>query len=236
MPWNKEVQNLSEIDLAPILKEHRPFVVLSSFALALLYAEEAWASYNFWSHRSLSDAAPLLVSIPLLALVGYLISFLFPPTLIKTWLHPRPWGVFSNLTAWSAGIVAVTNVILYVLLLYLVQFDFTASYNLLRDVYVYTLFGMVFFHGLLLYVRYMHYLYQMPDFVQPVKVISVSVGMGVVMLVVAAFLFVLDLYHFDNMPAALQPIFGLHIYVRALYALTLALAAYAWHLRWIADH
>jgi hypothetical protein len=82
----------------------------------------------------------------------------------------------------------------------------------------------------------MHYLYTMPDFVQPAKVISASVGIGFVMLVVGGFLFLLDLYHFENAPAAIQPLLGLHVYVRALYALTLALAAYAWHLRWIGDH
>ncbi len=224
------------IDLHAILKEHRPFAVLSSFGLALLYTEEAWASYNFWSHRPLAEAVPLVVAITLIALIGYLISFFFPPLLIKTWVHPRPWGVLINLTAWSAGIVAAINVVLYALMLYLVQFDFTASYTLLRDVYVYTLFGMVLFHGFLLYVRYMHYLYQIPDFVQPMKVISASVGMGIVILVGGGFLFLLDLYNFGNAPAAMQPMLGLHIYVRALYALTLALAAYAWHLRWIGDH
>ncbi|HEX7589008.1 MAG TPA: hypothetical protein VF478_11885 [Anaerolineae bacterium] len=227
---------MSTIDLAPILKEHRPFVVASSFGLALLYTEDAWASYNFWSSRPLSEAVPLIVLITLVALVGYLISFLFPLGLIKNWVHPRPWGVFINLAAWSAGIVAALNVILYALLLYLVQFDFTASYTLLRDTYVYTLFGMVLFHGFLFYIRYMHYLYQIPDFVQPMKVISASVGMGIVILLGGGFLFLLDLYGFGNAPAALQPAFGLHMYVRALYALTLALAAYAWHLRWIGEH
>jgi hypothetical protein len=202
----------------------------------LLYTEEAWASYNFWSQRPLNQALLLTALITVVALIGYLVSFFFPLTMIKTWDHPRPWGVFSNLAAWSAGITAAVNVILFVMLLYLVQFDFTASYTLLRDVYVYTLFGMVFFHGLLLYVRYMHYLYQMPDFVQPMKVISTSVGIGVVILVVGGFLFLLDLYHFENAPAAIRPMLGLHMYARALYALTLALGAYAWHLRWIADH
>ena len=235
MPLQEAVE-LSTIDLAPILKEHRPFIITSSFGLALLYTEDAWASYNFWSHRPLNEALPLIVLITLIALIGYLISFFFPLTLIRTWVHPRPWGIFTNLVAWSAGIVVVLNVILYALLLYLVQFDFTASYNLLRDIYVYTLFGIVLFHGFLLYIRYMHYLYQMPDFVQPMKVISASVGMGVVILVGGGFLFLLDLYGFGNAPAALQPALGLHIYVRALYALTLALAAYAWHLRWIGDH
>ncbi len=228
---------MSALDLIPILKQHRQFAVLSSMGLALLYVEEAWASYNFWSRRPLNEALILMALIFLIALLGLLISFFFPPTLVSdTWDHPRPWGVFINVTAWSVGITVAVNVILYILLLYLVQFDFTASYNLLRDVYVYTLFVMVFFHGFLLYVRYMHYLYSMPDYVQPIKVVSASVGMGIVMLVVAAFLFLLDLYHFENAPAALQPALGLHVYARALYSFTLALAAYAWHLRWIADH
>lgn len=228
---------MSALDLVPILKQHRQFAILSSFGLTLLYVEEAWASYNFWSHRPLNEALILIGCITLIALLGTLISFLFPPTLVsENWDHPRPWGVFINVAAWSAIITGGLNVILYFLLLYLVQFDFTASYNLLRDVYVYTLFAMVFFHGFLLYVRYMHYLYSMPDFVQPIKVVSASVGMGVLMLGVAAFLFLLDLYHFENAPTGLQPAMGLHVYARAIYAFTLALAAYAWHLRWIGDH
>jgi len=228
---------LSPLELVPILKQHRQFAILASFGLALLYAEEGWASYSFWSHRPLNQALLLIAVIMLIAFVGYLISFFFPPTLVSaTWDHPRPWGVFSNVAAWSAGITIGVNVIAYAALLYLVQFDLTASYNLLRDIYVYTLFGMIFFHGMLLYVRYMHYLYSMPDFIQPIKVIAVSVGLGIVMLIVGGFLFLLDLYHFENAPAAIQPLLGLHVYARALYALTLALAAYAWHLRWIADH
>ena len=228
---------MSALYLVPILKQHRQFAILSSIGVTLLYTEEALASYNFWSHRPLNEALVLVALISLVALLGFLFSFLFPPTLVSaTWDHPRPWGVFTNVTAWSAGITIALNVILYILLLYLVQFDFTASYNLLRDVYVYTLFAIFFFHGFLMYIRYIHYLYSMPDFVQPIKVVAVSVGTAIVMLVVAAFLFLLDLYHFENSPAALQPILGLHLYARALYALTLALAAYVWHLRWIGDH
>lgn len=228
---------MSPLDLVPIFKQHRQFMFISSIGLALLYTEEGWAGYVFWSHRPLNEALTIIAVVTLIAFVGYLVSFLFPPTLVsETWDHPRPWGVFTNVTAWSVGITIATNVIILGCLLYLVQFDFTASYILLRDIYIYTLFGMVFFHGLLLYIRYMHYLYTMPGFVQPLKVISASVGIGVVILLVGGFLFVLDLYHFENTPAAIQPLMGLHVYVRALYALTLALAAYAWHLRWIGDH
>jgi hypothetical protein len=228
---------LSALDLMPILKQHRPFAFLSSLALAFLYAEEGWASYNFHPRRSVEEATALIAAATLIAFVGYLVSFFAPPMLVRdTWNHPRAWGVFSNVSAWSGGITVLVNVIELGLLLYLVNFDLTASYNLLRDIYVYTLVGLVFFHGLLLYVRYMHYLYQTPDHVQPLKVIVASVGSGAVMLIVGGFLFLLDLYHLENAPALQQPLMGLHIYGRALYSLTLVLAAYAWHLRWIADH
>jgi len=185
----------------------------------------------------LGEALTLTVLITLIALIGYLISFFIPPMLVRdTWDHPRAWGVFSNVTAWSAGITIVLNVIELALLLYLVNFDLVASYNLLRDVYVYTFFAMLFFHGLLLYVRYMTFLYQTPDHLQPLKVIASSLGVGLLILFLGGFLFLIDLYHLENAPAALQGTMGLHVYGRGLYLLSLALAAYAWHLRWIADH
>ena len=228
---------MSALDLMPTLKQHRPFAILSSLGLAFMYAELGWASINFWPHRSFDEAQAFIVAMTLLAFIGYLISFLVPPMLVRdTWDHPRAWGVFSNVTIWSLGITIALNVIEFVLLLYLVNFDLIASYNLLRDVYVYTFFAMLFFHGLLLYVRYVTFLYQTPDHVQPLKVIAASLGIGLIILFVGGFLFLIDFYHLENTPAAIQGIMGLHVYGRGLYLFTLAIAAYAWHLRWIADH
>ena len=228
---------MSALDLMPTLKQHRPFAIFSSFGLALLYTELSWASYNFWSKRSCDEAVMLTALTTLIALGGYLISFFVPPMLVReTWDHPRAWGVFSNVTIWSVGITVVLNMIELAFLLYLVGFNLVASYNLLRDIYVYTFFAMLFFHGLLLYVRYVTFLYQTPDHVQPLKVIASSLGVGLVILFVGGFLFLIDLYHLENAPATLQGVMGLHVYGRGLYLCTLATAAYAWHLRWIADH
>lgn len=225
------------LEMIPILRQHRPFAILSSLGLALLYAEEGWASYVFWPHRSSNEALILIGLITVVAFVGYLISFLVPPLLVNnTWDHPRAWGVLSNVTAWSAGVTILVNVVIFALLLYLVNDDLVAAYNVLRDIYIYTLAALLFFHGLLLYVRYMAYLYQTPDFVQPAKVIAASAGIAFVIFLMAGFLFTLDIHRLDNAPAAQQGVLGLHVYVRALYLLTLVLTAYAWHLRWIADH
>jgi hypothetical protein len=228
---------LSALDLMPTLRQHRLFAFLSSCGLALLYTELSWASYNFWSQRPFGEALTLTALITLVAWIGYLISFFIPPMLVRdTWDHPRAWGVFSNVTIWSVGITIALNVIEFALLLYLVNFDLVASYNLLRDVYVYTFFAMLFFHGLLLYVRYMTFLYQTPDHLQPLKVVAASLGVALILLGVGGFLFLIDLYHLENAPAALRGLMGLHVYGRGLYLFTLAIAAYAWHLRWLADH
>ncbi len=236
LSWALEV-TVSALDLVPILRQHRPFAIYSSIALALLYTEEAWSSHNSWPNRPFNEAVVLTVVATAIALGGYLVSFLVPPLLVaETWDHPRAWGVLSNVTAWSVGITIAINVIEYVLLLYLVNFDLAASSILLRDIYAYTLLAMVFFHGLLLYVRYMQHLYQTPGFVQPAKVITASAGVGVIVPAVGSFLFFLDFYRLANAPLSDQAALSLHVYVRALYALTLVLAAYAWHLRWIADH
>ncbi len=228
---------MSTPDLVPLLKQHRTFAVLSSIGLTLLYAEEGLASYAFWPQRSASEAYALITLIVLLMLVGYLISFFIPPMLVnESPNYPRAWGVLSGVTTRSIGITIVVNAMAFALLLYLVNFDLTASYNLLRDVYVYTLIGLIFFHGLLLYVRYMHCLYQTPGFVQPAKVITVSASLAVLILLVSGFLFLLDLHRLEAVPLNEQGRLGLHVYLRTFYVLTLVLAAYAWHLRWIADH
>ncbi len=239
--WPEEARReeigVSATELVPLLKQHRPFAIVSSCALALLYTEEEWASYNFWPHRSSDQAVVLVVMITALAFIGYLASFLIPPLLVsETWNHPRAWGVLSNVFAWSAGIVIALNAAILALSLYLVNFDLVASYNLLRDLYIYTLVAMLFFHGLELYVRYMSVLYQTPDYVQPIKVVAASVALGILVLVVAGFLFTLDLHRLETAAPAEEGMLGLHVYARSLYLLTLVLGAYGWHLRWIADH
>ncbi len=228
---------MSATELLPLLKQHRPFAILSSFGLALLYAEEGWASYVFWGRRPLNEAIALVALVTLLAFAGYLASFLVPPLLVaETWIHPRAWGILSNVTAWSIGLSIVVNGIALGLLLYLVDFDLIASYNLLRDIYIYTVVAMLFFHGLLLYVRYTSFLYQTPEQIQPLKVVAASVGLGFIILIVAGFLFTLDIHRLESAPPSQEGMLGLHVYVRSLYLLTLILAAYGWHLRWIADH
>ena len=68
------------------------------------------------------------------------------------------------------------------------------------------------------------------------KRIAASGGIGVIIFVVVITFLPMDLQSINAASASLRGIVGLHIYGRDLYLITLALGAYAWHLRWIADH
>ena len=224
-------------ELTPYLQRHRWFAVASSFGLALLYAEEGWATAQFWSNRPGGDARNIVILLTLVTLVGYLISFLIPPRLVNpSWKYARAWGIFSRVTSISLAVTVFTNVIAFVLLIYLVDGNLYATFNLLRDIYVYTLFGLIIFHGLLLYVRYIQYLYNAFGAPPPQKVISTSAGVAVLILLMVGFLYVGDLRHLESVAIADQGLVGVHTYARALYLFTLMLAAYGWHFKWIADH
>ncbi len=228
---------MNPLELVPYLQRHRLFGVASSLGLALLYVEEGWAVSQFWSRRPTHDALTIVALLALVIVIGYLISFLVPPQLVNpAWKYPRAWGILSHVTTISLIITIATNVAAFFILVYLVEGNLVATYNLLRDVYVYMLVGLIVFHGLLLYVRYLHYLYHAYGAPPPSKVIGTSAGVGVVILLLVGFLFSLDLRALEAAPAAMQGIVGLHTYGRALYLLTLLLAAFGWHLRWVADH
>jgi len=224
-------------DLIPYFKDHRPFAIAASVALALLYLEEGWAVFLLWSNRPASEAAPIIGALTLIVLIGYLLSFLLPPRLINAkWKYPRAWGVFSRVTTLSFAFAIATNVAAFALLLFLAGGNLIATYLLLRDVYIYTLVGLVIFHGLLLYVRYLRYVYHTFGAPPPSKVIGASAGIAILILLLVGFLFSTDLRQLETASLAQQGLVGLHIYGRMFYLLTIMLGAFAWHLRWVADH
>ncbi|MBI3536720.1 MAG: hypothetical protein HY070_04055 [Chloroflexi bacterium] len=228
---------MNPLDLVPYFKEHRVFAILSSIGLAGLYAEEGWATFVFWSRRSANEATLWIGMIALIVFCGYLLSFFYPPSRLNAaWKYPRAWGIFSRITALSLAIALATNVIAMMLLFFLADGNLIGAYHLLRDGYVYTLAGLIIFHGLLLYVRYLRYIYHSFGAPFPGKVIGASAGIAILILLIVGFIFAIDLRQLELAPLAEQGILGLHTYGRGLYLLTLLLGAYAWHFRWIADH
>ncbi|MGB8645035.1 MAG: hypothetical protein WCF84_07340 [Anaerolineae bacterium] len=220
-----------------ILRRHGPFMVAAAAGLAGLYAEEAWAANQFWGPAApANNAWPLGVLLFLVTLAGNVLAFILPSRLVKPERFPRPVGAFASAMGLGLGIVIGVNGLALLLLLLLVAFNLEASSILLKDVYVYTLLS-VLFHALLYYVRQMHWLYdEFGGADSPLKPITASGGLGAILFILIVVFLPLDLQSIQAAPAQLHAFVSLHIYVRDLYLITLALGGYLWHLRWIADH
>ncbi len=220
-----------------ILQRHVPFMLAAAAGLAGLYAEEAWAANQFWPPTPPINGSSMIgLVLGLVVLIGNGLAFVLPSRLVKPEAFPRPVGAFASATAMGIGIVGVVNVLALVLLLMLVGFNLEAAPILLKDIYIYTLLA-VLFHALLYYVRQMHWLYdEFGGADSPLKPIAASGGLGAILFILIVVFLPLDLQSIQSAPAQLHAVTSLHIYVRDLYLITLALGGYLWHLRWIADH
>ncbi len=219
-----------------ILGRHRPFFIAAAAALSVLFAEEAWAAAHFWPRLSPSDEWLLGALIVLVTLAGYWLSVSLPLRLAHPEKYPRPVGAFAEAFGQGMAITLATSGLALLLLLMLTGFSLEAAPVLLKDVYFYTLVAALI-HGLVYYVRHMHWLYdEFGGADSPFKPIVATGGIGAVIFIITIVFLPMDLSGISAAPASLRALAELHIYVRDLYLLTLALGAYAWHLRWIADH
>lgn len=219
-----------------ILRRHRPFMIAAGLAFGGLFAEEAWAVTRLWAGPSPASQPLIGALITFVTVAGSVLGFLLPIEQVRPEKFTRPVGAFASATARGLAITILTNAVAFFLLLSLSGFALEPAYTLLKDVYVFTLVA-VLFHGLLYYVRHMHWLYdRFGSADSPFKPIAASGGVGVIIFVLIITFLPMDLHSIDAVSASTQGLFGLHVYARDLYLVSLALGAYAWHLRWIADH
>lgn len=222
--------------VARILRRHRQFMMVSAIGFGGLFAEEAWANTWLWPNPQPGLQFPIGVLVVLVSLVGSELAFLLPIRRVRPERYVRPVGAFASAMTQGLAITISANAVAYVLLLSLADFNLEAAYTLLKDVYVYTLVALLF-QALLYYVRHMHWLYDKFGAADsPFKPIAASGGIGLIIFVLVVTFLPMDLSTINAVSAPLRGLVGLHVYGRDLYLITLALGAYAWHLRWIADH
>lgn len=230
-------QPFTAADVRRTLRRHRPFLLFAACALGGLVAEEAWAVAQFWPRGTVGWQWVLGITAVLIVTLGNAIAFLLPAALAQPEKYPRPVGAFAAAAGQGSAITILTYLLAFGALVSLAAFNLEAAYILLKDLYFYALVAVVLFHVLLYYVRHMHWLYaEFGGADSPLKPIAASGGIGAIILILTLTLLPLDVQAINAAPPTLRGIMGLHIYGRDLYLLTLALGAYAWHLRWVADH
>jgi len=225
------------VDVRKILRRHRPFLIAAALALGGLVAIEAWGVSQFFPAYAPGTMLIFGALAVLVTAAGNLIAFLLPPQFIVPENFPRPVGAFAQATALGAVFTIFSFALVYFILLAAAGLTLDAAAFLLKDIYFYTLVAVLLLHGLLYYVRQMHWLYdEFGGADSPLKPIAASGGIAAIIFIVTLVFLPLDLQTITNAPAATTGVVALFTYGRDLYLLTLALGAYAWHLRWIADH
>jgi hypothetical protein len=219
-------------------KEHRTFVALSALGFAALYAELAWFAHALWRARGDGEAGALIAAVFVITLAAYLASFAPARSFTVEGVERQGSLVLPELIAQlskGAALIVLASMVDLALCLYLVAFNLDASYTLLNNIYVFTLAGAGLLHVLATYVRYGALLYAVKQD-SWVKVLSVSAGLGLLILGAFLVLIALDIGWQSTLPAAERGLVGLHVYGRDLYFFSLALGLYGWHVRWMAQH
>ncbi len=219
------------------LDKYRGFVLAMSIGFALVYAELAAFMHATARTRPDGEAWALVAVVFAVALAGHIGSFVPARTFTVAESVRQASLVLPELTAQlgrGVGIVLCTAFICGGLTLYLAGFDLTAAYSILNNTYVFALAGL-FLHVLVTYVRYGALLYAVKQD-SYVKVLVVSGLLGAIVFGAFVFLISLDIAWLNAAPPAVRGLYGLHVYGRDLFFFTLMMAAYGWHVRWMADH
>ena len=230
--------DLNYFKMPPFLKRHGFFATVFSLAIAVLYAEPAWFCLRLMTGViSISS----LALIALTAGIGYALSFYLPPVLFsESRLKSKDEGGMVPFLATQWAIAVLCIVISTFACFYLTQnlgsISGLPAYRILSWFFLKGLFGAIVLHGLVTYIRYVEYLYIRKED-QPIKILTITVSVGVFLLVLCLTLFLRDVSALKQLGIFQDgDLWGLHVYFRGMYWIMLTLWVYVWHIVCLADH
>jgi hypothetical protein len=233
------MNGLPRTKFPPLSGTHTRFAFFAATAFALLYTETGAYSVRVGGTRHPDETAALLALAFLVVFVGFLVSMTLPVR-----KHRFPVGEFSDATPalhslsdqvlMGSAIFAVASAVSLGIYLFLVWPNLVAVYNLVKDLFIYTIVGIVYYQVLVAFVRYLNFLYR-EKMDNATKVIVFEVGLVLLTLVLGLYLLTLDIL---SLARAADPtgLIGLHISVRDIWMTIIILVAYGWHLKRVADH
>lgn len=239
MSGPSRLERLPKTYLPPLAGTQTPFALVSASLFALLFTELGAFGVRMSGTRGAQESAVLLVVTGIVVFGGFLVSLVLP---LRT--HRFPEGEFSDarpvLNVLSSQLVA--SVLLYVgtclmaLLgfVWLVWPDLVATYNLVKDVFIYMMTGVIYFHLIVAYVRYLTFLYR-TKMDNTAKIMVAEVALALFTLVMGLYLLNLDVV---NLATVRDPtgLIGLHVTVRDIWMAVILIVSYGWHLKFVADH
>ena len=229
-------------DIIPSIVVHHPrFVIVACFAFAALYAELIYFAASYYGNTngqlawSGGTLAALVGCVFVLTFCGYYVAITLPHRLLKHRFNQFSPIMFLT-REWTISIFITTAVTLVTLGcgIWAVNGDLDGTAEVLRSLALYGLAGGIMLHGLLLYVRYVRYLYEreMHQSYKIVTIAGVSVGVALVLIL---YLLPFDLGrmggHFAN-----AGFLSLHLSIRDVGLIVTTLYILFWHFTCLADH
>lgn len=227
----------TEEDVIPSIGlKHPIFLLISSLGFAALYAEMLFFAATYYGNNLSGPLnVGLMVGIFLLTFVVVYASFTLP--------HRRYRPRFNNYspiiflaTQWTMSMMMIlgATAAAFVAGIFLVDGKLDAVGELLRSYALYAIVAMLVFHGLVVYVRYVRFLYER-EMHESYKIVSLAGIVTVVVLVVTLYLLQFDLGRMGgNLPN--QGWLSLHLSIRDVILLGLTFFVFLWHATALADH
>lgn len=239
---NSKPSKYADDVIPPINVKHPIFTLVAALGFGFLYAELLFFVLSYYNNLALLDNTlyfVLIVGFFILSSALFYGSFILPHIFTR-----RKFDLYSpivflvNQLTIAAGLILATTVLGLALAMYLIsqsRADGAAAFaEVLRSFSLYAVVLIVLFHGLVVFVRYVRYLYER-DMHESYKIVSFLGGTAGIVMVVTLYLLQFD---FGRMAGTTANAGGLslHLTVRDLVLLFLTFFSIGWTATGIADH
>lgn len=224
-------------DIIPAINlKHPVFLAIASLGFAALYAELLFFAATYYG-----NSLGLVTNVALIAGVFVLSAGVIYASFVLPHRFYRP-----RFTQYSPIIFLITQYTLSIIMLlaltgavlaagvFLVGGELGAVGELLRSLALYTIVAIAIFHGIVIYVRYVRYLYER-EMHESYKIVSFAGVLAVIVLVVTLYLLQFDLGRMGG-GGSNGGWLALHLSIRDIALIGLLLFVFIWHGSVLADH
>ncbi len=234
---NSATSATTEEDIIPaISRKHPVFLFLTSLGFAALYAEALFFAATYYGNNlDTAVNAVVIAGVFVLTFGVVFASFVLPHRRYRPRFN-RYSPIIFLATQWTMSILMVLGItiIAFGAGVVLVEGRLEAVAELLRTFALYAVVVTLVFHGLVIYVRYVRFLYER-EMHESYKIVSLAGIVTVVVLVVTLFLLQFDLGRMGgNLPN--QGWLSLHLSIRDVTLIALTFFVFLWHATALADH
>lgn len=222
--------------IPPINQKHPLFLVITSFGFAALYAELLFFAATYYGNSlGIGLNIAVIAGVFVVSFGVVYASFTLPHRYYRTRFHDYSPIIFL-VVQWTLSVIMLLVMagLDFWAGIFLVDGKLDAVGELLRSIALYSLAVIILFHGLVVYVRYVRFLYER-EMHESYKIVSFAGITAAVVLILTLYLLQFDL---GRMGGSLpnQGWLALHLTIRVIVLLSLTIYVFVWHATVLADH